>query len=152
MPGMTISPSPSIEKGRVESAVGKSSLIGASKDLATLTITGVKKTQKISYTKSPARRMAPVLKDPRDNISIPCIQKANPKMLFANQCFFNAYHVQKNVPGMAATTCDLVNSTSTDLKYGRCQFIGDSFQLFGRNRSTAGNNVADNAIIPRTKK
>lgn len=29
-------------------------LIGASKDLATLTITGVKNTQKISYTKSPA--------------------------------------------------------------------------------------------------
>lgn len=28
-------------------------LIGASKDLATLTITGVKKTQKMSYTKSP---------------------------------------------------------------------------------------------------
>jgi hypothetical protein len=28
--------------------------IGASKDFATLTITGVKKTQKISYTKSPA--------------------------------------------------------------------------------------------------
>ena len=29
-------------------------LMGASKDLATLTIIGVKKTQKISYTKSPA--------------------------------------------------------------------------------------------------
>ena len=28
--------------------------IGASKDFATLTITGVKKTQKMSYTKSPA--------------------------------------------------------------------------------------------------
>jgi len=75
-------------------------LIGASNDFATLTITGVKKTQKMSYTKRPAckiceckrvknealsttkfnlkegkkhtKRMAPVLKEPRESISIPC--------------------------------------------------------------------------------
>jgi len=43
-----MSPRPSIENGRAASAVGNRSFIGASKDLATLTITGVKNTQKMS--------------------------------------------------------------------------------------------------------
>nr|GMD12889.1 hypothetical protein Iba_chr07aCG7780 [Ipomoea batatas]GMD14629.1 hypothetical protein Iba_chr07bCG8260 [Ipomoea batatas]GMD17707.1 hypothetical protein Iba_chr07dCG6180 [Ipomoea batatas] len=77
--------------------------MGASNDFATLTITGVKKTQKISYIKSPACKMAPVLNEPSESISIPWMQNASPKMLFASQCFCFAYHAQKMVPGIAAT-------------------------------------------------
>lgn len=40
------------------------------------------------------------------------MQKARPNTLLANQCFCEAYHAQKKVPGIAATTWDLVNSTS----------------------------------------
>lgn len=43
--------------------------------------------------------------------NITWMQKAIPKMLFANQCFFEAYQMQKNVPGIDATIWDLVNST-----------------------------------------
>lgn len=59
MPGMTMSPSPSMEKGLtgsmtpILSKTGKSNLIGASNDLATVTITGVINTQNISYTNNP---------------------------------------------------------------------------------------------------
>ena len=41
------------------------------------------------------------------------IENANPRVLLANQCFFMTYQTQKSVPGMPATSCDLVNSTST---------------------------------------
>jgi len=45
-------------------------------------------------------------------ISQTWIQKARPNILFASQCFRKAYQAQKNVPGIPATTCDLVNSIS----------------------------------------
>jgi len=49
-PGMTISPSPNIVNSRVSAKIffGKTTLIGASKDFATETITSVPNTQKIS--------------------------------------------------------------------------------------------------------
>ena len=64
MPGMTISPSPSIEQGMgfTPSALGKRILTGALRPLATDTITSVPKTQKTSYTKSPHSKMTPLLK------------------------------------------------------------------------------------------
>ena len=40
------------------------------------------------------------------------MQKARPSMLLASQCFCEAYHAQKNVPGIAAIIWDLVNSIS----------------------------------------
>ena len=40
------------------------------------------------------------------------MQKERPNTLLASQCFFKAYQAQKKVPGIAATTCDLVNSIS----------------------------------------
>ena len=67
---MTISPSPNMAKFFPKrplsmKSMGKSSLIGASKEVATVTITSVPNTQKISYTNSPPRRMQPIgkLKD-----------------------------------------------------------------------------------------
>jgi len=41
------------------------------------------------------------------------IQKANPRTLFASQCFFDAYHKQKKNPGIEATIWDFVNSTES---------------------------------------
>lgn len=40
------------------------------------------------------------------------MENDKPKMLLASQCFLEAYHTQKKVPGIAATTWDLVNSIS----------------------------------------
>ena len=40
------------------------------------------------------------------------IEKGSPNIVFVSKCFFKAYHAQKKVPGMAATTCDFVNSIS----------------------------------------
>jgi hypothetical protein len=40
------------------------------------------------------------------------MQKAKPRILLASQCFWEAYQAQKNVPGIAATIWDLVNSIS----------------------------------------
>lgn len=44
------------------------------------------------------------------------MQNASPNMLLDSQCFFEAYQAQKKKPGMAATTWDLVNSTSKAAK------------------------------------
>lgn len=51
----------------------KRSLIGPSMFVATATITGVQKTQKISYKKSPHRRIKPFVVEPRLIIAIPCM-------------------------------------------------------------------------------
>ena len=40
------------------------------------------------------------------------MQKERPRILLASQCFFQAYHAQKKVPGIPAMTWDFVNSTS----------------------------------------
>jgi hypothetical protein len=61
-------------------------LMGASKDLATVTMTLVPKTQKISYTKRPPSRMQPVTTLFRLRISIPVRANARPNTLLAIQC------------------------------------------------------------------
>ncbi len=61
-------------------------LIGASKDLATVTMTSVPKTQKMSYRKRPHSSVQPILKLPSESIATLLTAKENPKMLFAIQC------------------------------------------------------------------
>lgn len=59
--------------------------------LTTATMTGVQKTQKMSYKKRPDSRMTPVETAPRDRCSIPCTEKASPNTLLASQCFSLKY-------------------------------------------------------------
>ena len=91
MPGMTISPKPNIAKcvpytPLSRKSWGKTSLMGASKDLATVTITSVPNTQNTSYTKRPPKSIHPVTILFKCNNSTPFKANARPKRLFAIQC------------------------------------------------------------------
>jgi len=62
-------------------------LIGASNDLATVIITFVPNTQKMSYTKRPQRRMQPVTTLFKWRSSTPFMANAMPNKLLAIQCW-----------------------------------------------------------------
>ena len=61
---MTMSPSPNKESfgGSANRSIGNNNLIGAFKFFATVTITSVPYTQKISYKNNPHNKMNPTLK------------------------------------------------------------------------------------------
>ena len=60
-------------------------------EVTTETMTGVQKTQKMSYKNNPDSRMTPVETAPRERCSMPCTEKASPSTLLANQCFSLKY-------------------------------------------------------------
>ena len=89
---MAISPKPNILNSiplvvkrpdliQVNMFLGNNILIGASKFLATVTITGVKKTQKISQKKRADNNKIPVLNESNFKSGMVVIEKARPRML-----------------------------------------------------------------------
>lgn len=59
-------------------------VIGKCDDGCRLTMTGVQKTQKMSYTNNPHSRIMPVVVDPKERCSIPSRENARPRVLLAN--------------------------------------------------------------------
>lgn len=82
-----------------------SHLIGASKLLATVTITSVPKTQKISYINSPDNKIHPVAMLFKCSSSTALMANARPNKLLATQCFCSKYH--------APTKEQLANETTS---------------------------------------
>jgi hypothetical protein len=99
---------------------GKSSLMGASNDLATVTMTGVQNTQNTSYTNSPANSSAPIWMEPRLMCSMPCRLNARPSALLASQCFCRQYQAHSTAAPTPHTSSGTaaVSSTGSDSHAG----------------------------------
>lgn len=78
--------------------------MGASKLLATVTITSVPNTQKISYINKPLNKIQPVTTLFKCNNSTALMAKANPNKLLATQCFCNKYQAPTKEQQANATT------------------------------------------------
>ena len=76
------------------------------------------------------------------------MQKERPRMLLASQCFFQAYHAQKKVPGIPATTWDFVNSTSNAVLRLRLKII----TLHDTIKFDKNNSKGDRMIITPEKR
>mmetsp|Transcript_47323 Transcript_47323/g.120773 ORF Transcript_47323/g.120773 Transcript_47323/m.120773 type:complete len:308 (+) Transcript_47323:499-1422(+) len=153
-----MSPSPSMLNCNESTGPrGNRSLMGASNDLATDTITGVQNTQKMSYTNRPTSMIAPTWTDPSDRCSIPCTENARPRRLLASQCFFTQYHMQKHALTTPVASSGQVHSMSMSSFMMTGSFFSlysnvMSRSLFGKNGSTNGSIDADSANVPSSRK
>ena len=102
--------------------------MGASKDFATVTMTGVQNTQKMSYTKSPHSSRPPTCVLPRLRCSMPCSEKARPSALLASQCLVKQYQPHSTMPPapLTSSATDAVSSTGSDSHAGSFSVPSDS--------------------------
>ncbi len=107
--------------------------MGASKDLATETMTGVQKTQKMSYRNRPHSSSAPICVLPRLICSMPCRLNARPRALLANQCLWRAYQAHSSALSapQASSGTLAVNSTGSASQTGGVSVPSDSWREVG---------------------
>mmetsp|Transcript_20197 Transcript_20197/g.52102 ORF Transcript_20197/g.52102 Transcript_20197/m.52102 type:complete len:225 (-) Transcript_20197:962-1636(-) len=112
MPGITMSPRPSRENSTFSAcrSLGKSSLIGASIPLATVTITSVPNTQKMSYRKSAHSSSAPIWKEPSESISMAHSEKEAASTFASTQRLVSAYASETPTPSASRGTSSALNS------------------------------------------